>query len=67
MRTFFGTATAPSPLRFAALVVGTAAALAVVGCQPTAGFGEYSGVNLIEARDFDATDEEGAALWQTDA
>ncbi|MFP4536111.1 MAG: hypothetical protein ACLFNP_10345 [Spirochaetaceae bacterium] len=67
MRTFFRTATAPSPLRLAALVVGTAAALAVVGCQPTAGFGEYSGVNLIESRDFDATDEEGAALWQTDA
>ncbi|MFP4302438.1 MAG: hypothetical protein ACLFQZ_10455 [Spirochaetaceae bacterium] len=66
MRTFFRTATAPSPLRLAALVVGTAAALAVLGCQPTAGFGEYSGVNLIEARDFDATGDTGTALWQPD-
>ena len=54
-------------LRLGALLVAATAVLAITGCRPAAGFDEYRGVNLIESRDFDATDETGTALWQTDA
>lgn len=67
MRPFFGTSTTMTSLRLGALLVAATAVLTITGCRPAEGFDEYRGVNLIESRDFDATDETGTALWQTDA
>ncbi|MFW6329872.1 MAG: hypothetical protein ACOC28_07210 [Alkalispirochaetaceae bacterium] len=38
----------------------------VVSCQGSSGFGDFGDTNLIENRDFNATDGDGDPLWQPD-